>query len=132
MATIFRELQLAARPQDVWSAVRDAGAVHERLAPGFVTDCRMDGDARVVTFANGMVVREPIVAIDEARRRLAYSAAGGRATFYAAAMQVFDAPGGGTRLEWTIDLLPDAVAAPVAAMVEQGLAAMKRQLERPA
>jgi hypothetical protein len=34
--------------------VRDVGAVHRRLVPGIVVDARLDGDARVVTFANGM------------------------------------------------------------------------------
>ncbi len=39
-------------------AVRDFGAVHQRLVPGFVVDSRLDGDACVLTFANGMVARE--------------------------------------------------------------------------
>jgi hypothetical protein len=32
--------------------------VHRRLAPGFVVDAKMDGDARIVTFANGNIARE--------------------------------------------------------------------------
>jgi hypothetical protein len=61
MASIHKEIAVEARPEDVWDAVRDVGAVHERLAPGFVTDVKMDGDARIVTFGNGMVARELIV-----------------------------------------------------------------------
>ena len=52
MASIHKEILIQARPQDVWAAIRDVGAVHQRLAPGFVIDARLDGDARIVTFAN--------------------------------------------------------------------------------
>ena len=67
MASIHKEMLLAARPEDVWAAIRDAGEVHRRLAPGFVVDCRLEvgGGARVVTFANGLVARELIVDIDD-------------------------------------------------------------------
>ena len=51
---------------DVWDALRDVGALHTRLAVGFVTDGRMEPGARVVTFANGVVARELIVAVDDA------------------------------------------------------------------
>ncbi len=69
MASIRREIVIEARPADVWDAIRDVGAVHTRLAPGFVTDTKMDGDARIVTFGNGLVARELIVDVE--RRRAA-------------------------------------------------------------
>jgi hypothetical protein len=61
MASIRREFLIASPAEDVWDAVRDFGAVHRRLATGFVVDAKMDGDARIVTFANGMVAREVLV-----------------------------------------------------------------------
>ena len=73
MASIHREIPIDARPSDVWAAVRDFGAVHRRLAPGFVTNARLDGEARIVTFANGTVARELLVDCDEPRRRLVYA-----------------------------------------------------------
>ena len=57
MASIRKEILIAARPETVWAAIRDVGAVHTRLAPGFVVDSRLEGETRVVTFANGFVVR---------------------------------------------------------------------------
>jgi hypothetical protein len=39
----------------VWDAVRDFGALHHRLVPGFVVEARLEGDDRVVTFFNGAV-----------------------------------------------------------------------------
>ncbi|HVT05932.1 MAG TPA: SRPBCC family protein [Polyangia bacterium] len=131
MATLRKELRLGTAPERVWDAVRDVGALHTRLVPGFVLDTRLEGDVRVVTFANGLVVREPIVTVDDAGRRLVWSAAGGRTTHYNAAVEVL-AEGAGTRLVWTIDLLPNEMAGPIGAMQDQAIAAMKRALERAA
>jgi hypothetical protein len=65
MASIRKEILLDARPEEVWDAVRDIGALHTRLVPGFVTDTRLEEGARIVTFGNGMVVRELIVDLDD-------------------------------------------------------------------
>ena len=130
MATIIKEILIDARPEDVWAAVRDFGEVHKRLVPGFVTDCRLDGDARIVTFANGLKAREPLVGIDDGARRLAYAAVGGRATHYNASVQVFAEGAERTRFVWIIDLLPNELAAPVGAMAEQGIGVIKRTLEQ--
>jgi carbon monoxide dehydrogenase subunit G len=129
MASIQKELRLDAPAERVWDAVRDVGAVHERLGPGFLLDARMDGDARIVTFANGMGVREPIVDIDDTARRLVYAAVGGMSTHYNASMQVFPEGDGRCRLVWIIDLLPHALAPTVAALAEQATHVMKKTLE---
>ena len=130
MASIRKEILIAVAPQQVWDAMRDVGALHTRLVRGFVTDCRLDGDARVVTFANGIVARELIVSVDDEHRRVAWSSVGGRMTHHNASAQVFDEGDGGSRVVWFADLLPDAMAPAVEAMIEQGLAAMKATLER--
>ncbi|HLL28641.1 MAG TPA: SRPBCC family protein [Xanthobacteraceae bacterium] len=132
MATIIKEILIEARADDVWDTVRDFGAVDKRLAAGFVTDCKLDGDARVVTFFNGLVAREPLVSLDEARRRLVYGASGGRTTHYNASVQISAEGGGRTRFVWIIDLLPNELAAPIGAMAEAGASAIKRTLEAAA
>jgi carbon monoxide dehydrogenase subunit G len=132
MASIQKEIAIAAPADRVWAAVRDVGAVHERLVPGVVTDTRLDGGARVVTFANGLVVRELIVTLDDQARRFVYAAVGGRATHHNSSIQVFDDGHGGTRLVWITDLLPDDVAAAVGALVDEGARVMKETLERAA
>ncbi|HET8843394.1 MAG TPA: SRPBCC family protein, partial [Ktedonobacteraceae bacterium] len=129
MASIFKEILIQAHPQDVWAAICDVGAVHERLAPGFVIDTRLDADARVVTFANGAVVRELIVDIDNQAKRLAYAAVGGRTTHHNASMQVFAQGENQSRLVWITDLLPNEAAPLIRELVEQGAATMKRTLE---
>jgi hypothetical protein len=117
-------------PADVvWAAVRDVGAVHERLAPGFVVDAHLEGDARVVTFANGLIARERIVDIDDGQQRLAYASVGGRLTHHNASLQVFAEEGDRSRLVWITDLLPDELAGSIREMVEQGAEVMKQTLE---
>lgn len=128
MASIHKDVSLSAAPAAVWDVVRDVGAVHTRFAPGFVTDTVMDGPDRIVTFANGLVAREVIVDIDEARRRLAYSVRSERLSHHNASFQVFS-DGAGCRLVWIADVLPDAAALNVAAMMQDGLAAVKRALD---
>jgi Polyketide cyclase / dehydrase and lipid transport len=132
MATLHKEIHIVARPELIWDAARDIGALHTRLVPGFVVNTQLEGkDARIVTFGNGLVVRELIVSVDDARRRLAWTASGGRTTHYNAVLEVL-ADRAGTRVVWTIDLLPDEMAEPIAAMQESGLTAMKATFERAA
>ena len=130
MASLRREIVLDASAERVWSALRDFGAVHERLAPGFVTGTTMESeDVRVVTFFNGSSARETRVGCDDKMRRLAYAILGGRAAHYAASAEVRDDEGG-CRFVWTIDVLPDALAPYIDDMMGRGAAAMKAVLER--
>ena len=128
MASIRKEIAIAARPGEVWAAIRDVGAVHQRLAVGFVTDTRMEDGVRVVTFANGFVARERIVDVDDETRRLAYAAAGGQLTHHNASFQVFADGNGGSRVVWLADLLPDELEPVIDGMMEQGASAMKETL----
>lgn len=129
MASIHREILIEARPEDIWDAIRDVGAVHRRLAPGFVVDTKMDGDARIVTFGNGIVAREIIIDIGEEARRLAWSVVGGRMTHHNASLQVFADCDDRGRVVWIADLLPNDIAGVIAGMIEQGMATMKQTLE---
>jgi len=111
MASIHNDVPLNAPARDVWDAVRDFGALHRRLVPGFVTACTLDGDARIVTFANGSVAREVLVDCNDARQRLVYAIANERLKHYSASVQVIADGDGKSRLLWTIDMLPNELAA---------------------
>jgi len=130
VASIRKELLTKASVDDVWGALRDIGALHTRLAPGFVIDTKLEPGQRIVTFGNGLVVREPIVDIDETARRLVWSAIGGSLTHYNASAQVFANPDGQTRLVWIADLLPNEVAGAISLMMEEGMTVMKSTLDR--
>jgi Polyketide cyclase / dehydrase and lipid transport len=129
MASIHKQIVIERPAEQVWAAIRDIGNIHTRLAREFVLDTRLDGDSRLVTFANGMVVRERIVDIDDASRRLAYSLVEWRTTHHHASFQVFAEGEMRSRITWIADLLPDTLADAVGSMMEQGCAAIKRTLE---
>jgi carbon monoxide dehydrogenase subunit G len=130
MASVRKEILTKARPDDVWAAIRDVGALHIRLVPGFVADTRLERGARIVTFGNGMVVREPIVTIDDDSKRLVWSADGQHITHYNASVQAFANGEAATRVVWIADFLPDAAAGAIDAAMEAGSAIMRRTLDR--
>jgi len=130
MASIRKEILVDARPEKVWDVVRDVGALHTRLVPGFVVDTRLEDDVRIVTFGNGVVARERIVDVDDEGRRLVWSVVGGRFTHHNASVQVFADGKGGSRLVWIADLLPNDIAGDIRAMIEHAARVMKPTLER--
>ena len=130
MASIRKEILIDAPVEHVWDAVRDAGAVHKRLGPGFLTNAVMEGHARVVTFANGLVARELIVDVDDEARRFVWAVVGSaRLTHHNASMQVFADGQGRSRLVWIADLLPDEAARDIRALIDQAAAVIKPTLE---
>ena len=130
MASIRKEIRIDARPEEVWAALRDVGALHSRLVPGFVVDTKLEEGARIVTFGNGMVARELIVDVDDEARRLVWAVGGGRFTHHNASAQVFADGDGGTRFVWIADLLPDEIAGDIRTLIEQGSAVIKKTLDR--
>ena len=131
MASIRVEREIAASPEDAWDALRDWGAIHERLVPGFVVDTKLDGADRIVTFFNGAVMREVLIDLDEESRRLVWTIVDGPYTHHNGAAQVLDGEEGGALFVWTTDLLPDEAAAPTAEMMERGIEVVKATLEGP-
>jgi hypothetical protein len=130
MPTLHKNIYVAANPAHVWEAMRDIGALHTRLVPGFVVETRVEPDeeAREVTFANGLIVREPILSVDDDRRRLAWTVEGIPATHYNAVLTV-EADGIGSRVHWTTDFLPREEYPSISTMQDAALDAMKRALE---
>ncbi|WP_128928353.1 SRPBCC family protein [Bradyrhizobium guangxiense] len=126
MASIHNDIPIDAAAHDVWDAVRDFGALHERLVPGFVTACTLDGDARIVTFANGSVAREGLVDCDDARRRLVYAINNERLKHYSASVQVIDDGEQRSRLVWIIDMLPNELAPYVLGQTKDAVIAIQK------
>jgi hypothetical protein len=129
MATIYKEFKINAPPEFVWAAIKDVGAIHTRLAQGFVTDTVLADDIRTVTFANGYIVKEKIITVSDQYRRLAYTAIEGRASHHNAYLQVFAEPNGQSHVLWVTDLLPDEMHGPIEQMVESGSKAIVKTLE---
>jgi len=131
MASIRKDIPLGATAEAVWAALVDFQAVHERVAPGFVTGSRPEGEDRVVTFAAGGEAQERLVTADATARRLVYTVVRGAlgATHHQASVEVHEVPGeGGSRLVWTTDVLPDTLAPVIDGLMDQGAVAIARTL----
>ena len=126
MASVRRDIVVAAPAAAVWDAIRDIGAVHTRLARRFVVDTRADGDSRLVTFANGVTVRERIVTVDHEARRLVYAVVEWQLTHHNASFQVVAETGDSCRVIWITDLLPDSMAESITGFIDQGCEAISQ------
>jgi hypothetical protein len=132
MASIHKDIPIDAPAGDVWDAVRDFGAPHRRLVPGFVLDTKLDGEARIVSFANGTVARELLVDCDDTRRRLVYAVISERMKQHSASVQVIAEGEGSCRLIWVVDLLPHEIAPYIDGQMDQAALAMQTALARSA
>ena len=128
MASVASEARLAVSADEAWALLRNPGAAAQAF-PGVLTDSRLEGDVRTVRFASGFEVRERIIDIDEARRRIAYSVIEGRFSHHSASMQIVPDGPAQCRFLWFSDFLPNDAEPLVRGLVEQGTAAFKRALE---
>ena len=128
MASIQKTIPIDAPADQVWDAVRDFGALHTRLVPGFVLDTKLDGDARIVSFANGTVARELLVDCDDARQRLVYAVISERLKQHSASVQILADGDTRCRMIWIADVLPHEVAPYISSQMDLGAAAMQKAL----
>ncbi|MEP2827895.1 SRPBCC family protein [Parvibaculum sp.] len=129
MTSIRLDMPIAAPAESVWDAVRDVGAIHTRFVPGFVTDTRLEGNLRTVTFETGFIAQELIVDLDGEAMRLAYSVRPNELmSHHHASFQVIPEGETACRLVWLADFLPPEAEASVRGMMEQGAAVMKQAL----
>jgi hypothetical protein len=91
---------------------------------------RLDGESRIVTFANGAVQGEPLVDSDDRLRRLVSSAIDSPigATHYNASVQVFPEGERESRGEWIIDVLAHGLRDILDEAMDRGAASMTRTL----
>ena len=129
MATIQKEIEIERSKNFVWDAIRDVGAIHKRLVPGFVIDCKLEGDWRTVRFVNGMLVRELIVSVDDNTCRHSWAAVHESLSHYNASVQVFSEGDHKCRVVWIADLMPNEVTDSIGQMIENALRTMKQTLE---
>ncbi len=129
MASIRQEITIDVPSGQAWDAMRDAGALHTRLARSFIADCVLEGDVRTVTFGNGLVAQERIITTDDEARRLVWSVIGGRLSHHNASTQVFEHGAHQCKVVWVCDMLPNDLAPTIAGMIEHGMRAMKTTLE---
>src|SRR5487761_60034 len=131
MGSMTKEVLTDASPDAVWDVIRDIGALHTRLVPGFAVNTRLIPGGRLVTFANGRTVEEPIVSSSDSLRRLVWTARAEDRPFthYNGSVQVHARAAGGSRVEWTADFLPDSAATILEGLMNAGAMAMTQALQ---
>ncbi len=129
MASVIKTIHTRAAPDAVWDALRDVGALHTRVVPGFVTATELVPGGRRVTFGNGVTLFEPIVTVDNPARRLVWSAQGGSTTHYNASARVMAGEGGGSVVTWIADFLPDSATPAIEGAMTAGAAVMAKTFD---
>ncbi|SCL44809.1 Polyketide cyclase / dehydrase and lipid transport [Micromonospora citrea] len=130
MASISKEIVIGANADEVWKVIGDFEGGPVRMAPGYVVDTHLDGDHRIVTFADGVVARERLVSVDPDARRIVYAVVGGTLSpaHDNASMQVIADGEHSCRLVWTHDVLPDDLATPIGAAMIHGMEVIEQTL----
>src|SRR5215218_2560403 len=129
MASVRKQILIDVPALQAWAALRDWGALHERLVPGFALGAEVDGRDRLLTFFNGAVYRERIIDVDEAARRLVWSIVDGPYEHHNASAQVLEEAENRTLFVWIADLLPDQAAERTGGLMERALKTIKQTLE---
>jgi uncharacterized protein YndB with AHSA1/START domain len=131
MASVIREIVIDAAPEKVWDAVGDFAGGPLRMAPGVFVDCRLDEpDVRTLTFADGTVASERLIARDEPARRIVWGWIGDEVAHDNTSMQIFGEGEGQSRLVWIHDTLPDELTGWLATAMDQLVPVFQESLER--
>jgi hypothetical protein len=131
MSSIRTEFEIDVDADLAWRVVGDWVDGPVGMGHGYVVSSHAEGDVRVVTFVKGIVARERLVARDETTRRIVYSMIGDTVCpeHDNAAMQIVADGAGRCRFVWSRDVLPDELARPLLAYMEESAPIIKRTLE---
>ena len=131
MATVRKAITIGRPADEVWDAVSDAGALHTRVAPHVVTHCTLaaEGEERIVTFVNGIVLRELIISNDPLAKRLAWSALSDQWQHHNASVVVTPLGEQSCEVVWTADVLPHSAGALMEQFLTIGLDSMKSHMD---
>lgn len=130
MASIRIQFEIEADAAQVWRVIGDWANGPVLMAPGHVVSSHAAGNDRVVTFADGFVARERLVARDVEARRIVYSLIGESAPEHDnAVMHIFPDGAGRCRFIWSRDVLPDEAEDPLRTAMQVAVPIIKRTLE---
>lgn len=121
MASVIREIIIEATPDTVWAAVGDFANGPLQMSPGVFVDCHLDeADVRTLTFADGTVASERLIARDDQARRIVWGWVGDeRVEHDNTSMQVFTDGETRSRLVWIHDTLPAELTGWLATAMDQ-------------
>ncbi|RJL31880.1 SRPBCC family protein [Bailinhaonella thermotolerans] len=129
MASVIREIDIDASPETVWEAISDFVGGPLRMGPGAFTDSRLvEPGVRALTFPDGTVVRERLIARDDEARRVVWGWISDDVVHDNTSMQVFADGPGRSRLVWIHDTLPDELSGWLATAMDRLIPLLRRSL----
>jgi len=128
MATVQKVIDVKASVEDVWDKIANVGSISDLV--GFITESQLDGDVRVCKMADGGVLEEKIISIDNTLRRVSYCITKSPLDldFHSASMQVVP-NGEGASMIWITDLKPDSMAEQFDPIFEEAVPGIRAALE---
>ncbi|MFD2058842.1 SRPBCC family protein [Mesorhizobium calcicola] len=131
MGSVIREMIVDASPEKVWQTVGNFAEGPRLTTPDIFVDCLLiEPDLRQMTFADGKIVRERLIARDEPARRIVWAWQGEEVKHDNTSMQVFAECDGRSRLVWIHDTSPDDLCDWLAVAMDQLAPEIRRSLER--
>jgi hypothetical protein len=132
MGSVIKEIRIGASAEKVWAAISDFANGPLRLGPGVFTDCTLDEpDVRKLTFADGTVARERLIARDDRARRIVWEWVGDEVVHDNTSMQVFADGETRSRLVWIHDTLPDELTGWLSTAMDQIAPVFQQVLASP-
>lgn len=118
MTTIYKEVNIDAPLNKIWESISDTANIADLV--GFLATSNQTDDTRVCTLEGGGELKEKIVSVDDDLKRVAYTITESplNMEYHSASMQLEETEDG-TKLVWTVDLLPEAAKQQMGPMLEQ-------------
>ena len=124
MGTVRRHAFVECNADKVWSFVGAPERLHEWFP---ITECRVEGNKRLITLAAGIVFEEDIVTLDHDLRRFQYKIVNNSLIkFHLGTVDVI--PDGDKRclVVYSTDMEPEVLALPIAGAASLGLEKVKQ------
>ncbi|MEM7762362.1 MAG: SRPBCC family protein [Cyanobacteria bacterium P01_A01_bin.40] len=117
MASIYKQFQINAPSDRVWSKMSDLGEVHGLL--GMLTDAKINGDTRICKTQSGNSLKELIISVDSEHKRMVYAITESpfNFEFHVASWQAIP-DGDSIIFEWYTDLKPDNLAETIEIIID--------------
>ena len=128
MATVQKMIDVDASVEEVWGKIAKVESISNII--GFLAESQLDGDVRVCKMADGSVLEERVISIDNVLKRVSYCITNSpfNFEFHSASMQVVP-KGDGASMIWITDVKPDSMAEQLDTIFEDALPGMKSALE---
>jgi hypothetical protein len=127
LGSIRHQIRIGCSADVAWARVRDAAGLHTWF-PG-LTDCKVEGNNRVIFLGSGMAMPEEILLIDDVQRRFQYRITAPIFKHHRGTIDVIDLDDGTCLVVYSTEADPRTMALTIGGGTAGALDELKRQLE---